>query len=301
MKDFSDIISNFSTQMNESIQNFIEKTPNIILAFLVVIIGYYIAQIVGKSIVKLLHKREIKPSARNMIGNITFLFVLMVFFLMSLNILNLDTMLKTMLAGAGVAGLAIGLALQNTLSNTFSGVALSFIKDLKIGDQIQTNGFTGEIEDINLRVIKLKTNDDNYVVIPNKMIIENPLKNYSYSLIARVFVNCGVAYNSNLAQVRELVIKAIKEMMAKKNFKTDINFFYKEFAGSSIDFEIRFTAPSKKISETLEIKSEAIMAIKKTFDENNITIPFPIRTLDIPEGTIHQLTSSNTTQSESND
>ena len=292
MKDYSDIISSFTVQINETIENFIERTPNLILAFLVLVLGYYVAKFFSRTIIRLLNRREIKPSARNMIGNIVFIMVVMIFFLMSLNILNLDTMLKTMLAGAGVAGLAIGLALQNTLSNTFSGVTLSFIKDLKIGDQIQTNGYTGEIEEINLRVIKLKTNDDNYVVIPNKMIIENPLKNYSRSFIAKVFVNCGVAYNSNLVFVRKLVIQAIEEMMNEKNFKTEINFFYKEFGDSSINFEIRFTAPSKKLTETLLIKSEAMIAIKKIFDENNINIPFPIRTLDIPQATINGLSSS---------
>lgn len=281
--EYIDIISAFTIKINAFINNFIEKTPNILLAILVFVIGYYVAKFINSSIVKILHRREIKPSARKMIGSLVFIFVVMIFFLMSLNILNLDSMLKTILAGAGVAGLAIGLALQSTLSNTFSGVALSFIKDLKIGDQIESNGYTGEIEDINLRVIKLKTNDDNYVVIPNKMIIENPLKNYSRSIIAKVFVKCGVAYDSNLIQVKELVISTLTEMMNQKNYKTDITFLYTEFADSSINFEVRFTAPSKKITETLIIKSDAMIAIKEVFDKNDINIPFPIRTLNVPE------------------
>lgn len=281
--EYIDIISAFTIKINAFINNFIEKTPNILLAILVFVIGYYVAKFINSSIVKILHRREIKPSARKMIGSLVFIFVVMIFFLMSLNILNLDSMLKTILAGAGVAGLAIGLALQSTLSNTFSGVALSFIKDLKIGDQIESNGYTGEIEDINLRVIKLKTNDDNYVVIPNKMIIENPLKNYSHSIIAKVFVKCGVAYDSNLIQVKELVISTLTEMMNQKNYKTDITFLYTEFADSSINFEVRFTAPSKKITETLIIKSDAMIAIKEVFDKNDINIPFPIRTLNVPE------------------
>lgn len=301
MNKYSDIISTFTVKINATIEAIIDKTPNLTLAIIVFIAGFYLAKLVNNIIVKILNSREVKTSARNMIGNIAFIIVLMIFFLMALNILNLDNMLKTLLAGAGVAGLAIGLALQSTLSNTFSGVALSFIKDLKIGDQIETNGFRGVIEDINLRVIKLKMSDDNFVVIPNKMIIENPLKNYSYSEIVKVFVSCGVAYNSDLIQVKELVIKAIEDMMSQKNFKTEATFFYSEFGGSSIEFEVRFTAPSIKLTETLLHKSDAMIAIKKIFDENDINIPFPIRTLDIPQATLKELTSNNETQSKSND
>lgn len=199
-----------------------------------------------------------------------------------MDILNLDNTLKTLLAGAGVAGLAIGLALQGTLSNTFSGVALSFIKDIRIGDQVETNGFVGVIEDINLRVVKLRGIDNNLVSIPNKLIIENPLKNYSTSSISRIIIQCGVAYDSNLEKVKSIVIDTIKNNLPTLDISSPISFAYNEFADSSINFEVGFYAPSKNLVEIASIKSDGIIAIKKAFDENGINIPFPIRTLDIP-------------------
>ena len=199
----------------------------------------------------------------------------------SLNILDLENMFKTILAGAGVAGLAIGLALQGTLSNTFSGITLSFSKNIRIGHQIETMGYTGTIEDINLRTIKLKMADGNYVSIPNKLIVDNPMKNYSESDTANVLVTCGVGYESDLEQVKMLTETTIRKMMQEKELDTAISFYYTEFADSSINFSVYFTIPSKKLSESFLYKSEAIMAIKKCFDTHNINIPFPIRTIQM--------------------
>jgi small conductance mechanosensitive channel len=131
MNKYSDIISTFTVKINATMEAIIDKTPNLILAIIVFIAGFYLAKLVNNIIVKILNSREVKTSARNMIGNIAFIIVLMIFFLMALNILNLDNMLKTLLAGAGVAGLAIGLALQSTLSNTFSGSCIILYKRFK--------------------------------------------------------------------------------------------------------------------------------------------------------------------------
>lgn len=282
-KQYLDLFNVFSEKIQTWINSFIEKTPNIVLAMIIFISGIYISRFFQKGIVKLLEKRNIKASARMMIGNISSIFITVIFFMTALNVLNLDNVLKTILAGAGVAGLAIGLALQGTLSNTFSGIYLSFTKDLKIGDQIETTGYTGVIQDINLRKIKLKTADGNYVSIPNKTIIDNPLKNYSESNTAIIVVPCGVGYESDLDRVKNLTVSTVENMMKEKGKDSKVSFVYTEFADSSTNFEARFTIPSVSIMEMLVYKSDAIMAIKKTFDQESINIPFPIRTIEMPQ------------------
>lgn len=280
-EDYLSIFEIFTKKLTTWINELIEKTPNIIIATVLFILGFYLSGVVKRLVVKLLEKRKVKLSARMMIGNIISIITVSTFLMFALNVLSLDNMLKTVLAGAGVAGLAIGLALQGTLSNTFSGVALSFVKDLSIGDTIDSNGYTGVIQDINLRVVKLKTPDGNLVMIPNRAIIENPLKNYSRNPITVVAVNCGVEYGANLEEVQKIVIEAISSHIESLK-KEDVIFFYKEFGESSIDFEVRFPIPSKNLIETAVSKSQAIIAIKKCLDEYHISIPFPIRTLDFP-------------------
>lgn len=280
-EDYINIFEVFTKKLTNWINELIEKTPNIIIATVLFILGFYLSGVVKKLVVKLLEKRKVKLSARMMIGNIISIITVSAFLMFALNVLSLDNMLKTVLAGAGVAGLAIGLALQGTLSNTFSGVALSFVKDLSIGDTIDSNGYTGVIQDINLRVVKLKTPDGNLVMIPNRAIIENPLKNYSRNPITIVAVNCGIEYGANLEDVQMIVVDAVASHDNNLR-KEDIIFFYKEFGDSSINFEVRFPMPSKNLVETAVAKSKAIVAIKKSLDQHNISIPFPIRTLDFP-------------------
>lgn len=280
-EDYLSIFEVFTKKISNWINDFIEKTPNLIIATVLFLLGFYLSGLIKKLIVKLLEKRSVKLSARMMIGNIVSIVVVSVFLMFALNVLSLDSMLKTVLAGAGVAGLAIGLALQGTLSNTFSGVALSFVKDLSIGDTVDSNGYTGVIQDINLRVVKLKTSDGNLVTIPNKAIIENPLKNYSRNPITVIKLTCGVEYGCNLREVQDLVISTVSRL-GESLTREDIIFFYTEFADSSINFEVRFPVPSKNLVETAVAKSQAIIAIKECFDANDINIPFPIRTLEFP-------------------
>lgn len=289
--DFLHILNAFAERARQWGNMLIDQTPNLVLAVIIFIFGCYLAGVLRRGAVRLLRSRQVKPSACNMLGNITSITVVLIFMLLALDVLDLDNMLKTLLAGAGVAGLAIGLALQGTLSNTFSGITLSFIKDLRIGDQVETNGHIGVIEDINLRVIKLRTLDDNLVSIPNKIIIENPLKNFSASSHTRIMLSCGVAYDSDLDLVQQLVLTTLSNDVTGVMDVPPVAFTYTEFADSSINFEVRFSAPSKSIADTAAKKSEAIVAIKKCFDKNRITIPFPIRTLDFPGGAADRGTS----------
>jgi small conductance mechanosensitive channel len=200
-----------------------------------------------------------------------------------LGILDLSKTLNTILAGAGVAGLAIGLALQGAISNTYSGIILSYIDQIKFGDWIQSNDYEGEVVDINLRTVTIKQRDNNLVYLPNKLVLENPIRNFSTTPKTRVIVDCGIAYSSDLEFVKKLVKETIYQAFKDFNSQEEVIFFYKEFGDSSINFETRFWVDSKSALEVALAKSKAIIAIKAAFDKNNINIPFPIRTLDFPQ------------------
>jgi len=197
---------------------------------------------------------------------------------LALGALDLHKTLNTLLAGAGISGLVIGLALQGTLSNMLSGIILSFRKKIQIGHWIETTGYSGEVVDINLNSLVIKEFDNNLVIIPNKTIIENPLKNYSITEKMRIAVDCGVGYESDLNQVEALVREAISGVYQQHN-DSEIEVYFKEFGDSSINFVTRFWVDATDAKNRLEAKSVAIMAIKKKFNANDINIPFPIRTL----------------------
>jgi len=257
----------------------VTNIPNLILAILVLFAAYFVSKYVNKYVSKLMARRVEQNSITNMVGRISAVVVVLAGLFLALGILNLSKTLTSLLAGAGVAGLAIGLALQGTLSNTFAGVVLSFRKKIQIGHWVETNGFSGEVMDINLKDFTLKEADNNIVVIPNKKILENPLKNYTLTTKMRVFLECGVGYESDLEQVEQLTKETICNTFDQIEKPEDVEFYFTEYGSSSINYLCRFWIDAENALEKLRAKSTAIIEIKKAYDKADINIPFPIRTL----------------------
>lgn len=257
----------------------VTNIPNLILAILVLFAAYFVSKYVNKYVSKLMARRVEQNSITNMVGRISAVVVVLAGLFLALGILNLSKTLTSLLAGAGVAGLAIGLALQGTLSNTFAGVVLSFRKKIQIGHWVETNGFSGEVMDINLKDFTLKEADNNIVVIPNKMILENPLKNYTLTTKMRVFLECGVGYESNLEGVERITKETICNTFDQIEKPEDVEFYFTEYGSSSINYLCRFWIDAENALEKLRAKSKAIIEIKKAYDKADINIPFPIRTL----------------------
>ena len=253
--------------------------PNFLLAVVVFIIFVFIAKYVGKIFDKIFAKSIKQDSIRQMATKVIKAIVILIGFFIALGLLNLDTVLTSVLGAAGVVGLAIGLALQGTLNNTFSGLILSFLPELQIGDWVETNGFAGSVMEINLRNIVIKQSDNNYVIIPNAKIIEEPFKNFTRTARSRVFVNCGVGYSSDLEMVRDLTIKTIEQIFPQRG-NEEVELMFQEFGDSSINYVLRFWTDVTKNRDILIAQNTAIIAIKKAYDAKGINIPFPIRTID---------------------
>lgn len=281
----SDMTSRLTTAWDKMIDKLVDwfdtiviNLPNFLLAVVIFGASFFLSGYIHKLILKLLQKTKMQRSVKVMISKVLSVVVIVVGLVLALGVLNLNKVLTAMLTGAGVAGLVIGLALQGTLSNTFSGIVLSVVDNIKIGDWVTTNDYSGEVIDINLRNTTIKERDNNLVYIPNKQVVENTLKNLSSTATAKVIVTCGVGYESDLELVKELTVKTIKENFNEVNDAVD--FFYTEFGDSSINYELRFWIKSTKAIEIFEARGKAIMLIKKAYDANNINIPFPIRTIN---------------------
>lgn len=263
--------------------------PNVILACVVFLLAILLSKKISKISLALLDRTTLQRSMKVLISKFIAIVVVLLGLFLILGILNLSKMLNTVLAGVGVAGLAVSLALQGALANTYSGIVLSYITQVKYGDWIETNGFAGLVEDIDLRAITLKQVDNNLIYIPNKMVIENPIKNYSTTPKSKVIIACGVGYESDLRWVQELTIKAIVDHFSDVESADNVQFFWQEFGDSSINYELRFWLNTPSPLKVIEAKSEAIMLIREVYKKHNINIPFPIRTLDFPkEITVHQ-------------
>ncbi len=257
--------------------SFITNLPNILLASLVLILAFYLSKKISKKVINSLNKRVQQNSVKSLIGSAISIAIVVLGIVLSLGILNLDQALNSLIAGAGVAGIAIGLAVQGTLSNTFSGISLSIKNDINVGDFIESNGFAGTVEEINLRDTKIRTVDNNLVIVPNNSISNNPYKNYSLTRDLRVVVEVGIGYESDLERVIQITEQAITNEFSYR--KEDFEFYYTTFGDSSINIQIRFWIQATEKYALTRAKSRAIRIIKKTYDQESINIPFPIRTI----------------------
>lgn len=281
MQNFNieDSIKGIWDKLDGWLDSMILGLPNFLLAVVVFIIFIFIAKYAGKIFDKIFSKSIKQDSIRQMGTKVIKAIVILIGFFIALGLLNLDTVLTSVLGAAGVVGLAIGLALQGTLNNTFSGLILSFLPELQIGDWVETNGFAGSVMEINLRNIVIKQSDNNYVIIPNGKIIEEPFKNFTRTSRSRVFVNCGVGYSSDLEMVRELTMKTIADIFPQRG-NEEVELMFQEFGDSSINYVLRFWTDVTKNRDILVAQNTAIIAIKKAYDAKGINIPFPIRTID---------------------
>lgn len=262
-------------------ESFLLMLPNFGVAIIVGIIFFFLARYGRKIILKLLERFSDNHAINRLISNIGTVVIAVVGLFIALSILELNKTVTSLLAGAGVVGLAIGLAFQEPILNTFSGIVMSMRRMIRLGDHIETNGYEGIVDRINLREIHLKLFTGEDVVIPNKMVIQNPLINFTVNGERRVDLACGVSYSDDLEKVKEVAIAAVKESVDHDNTK-EVEVYYDGFGSSSIDFTLRVWLNLCDKQSYLKARSDAIIALKKAFDREGISIPFPIRTLDFP-------------------
>lgn len=277
--DFNKIYELVMGKVETWITKAIEMLPNLTMALLVLIIFYVLGRMVRKFVGKLLHKTTSNKTVIGLAKTVMGVLVIGIGVFFALSILNLDGTVTSLLAGAGIIGLALGFAFQDIAANFISGVLLSIRHPFGIGDIIESNDYYGTVDKLNLRNTVIRTPQGQIVYIPNKVVYENPFTNFTKRNERRVDLECGVSYGDDLEKAREVALKAMENVEGINQDK-GIEFYYKEFGGSSINFVLRFWVDFKKNPDFLNPQSEAIIALTKAFDENDIMIPFPIRTLD---------------------
>ena len=186
------------------------------------------------------------------------------------------------LTAAGVGGMAVALALQETLANIFSGLHLILSKQLRIGEYIRLgSGEEGRVTDITWRFTTIiPLGASNTIVIPNKTIAGANITNFSRpTLNINVSVPVGVAYDSDLAAVERITIETAKEVLARVDNNPDANplVLYTDFGDSSINFKV--ILPSSMFDNQGIIKHEFIKALTDRYRTEGIDIPYPIRTV----------------------
>jgi len=193
---------------------------------------------------------------------------------------QLEIAISPLLAGFGIGGLAVALAIQPTLSNFFAGTYLVSEGELREGDFIELEGGpSGYIEEVGWRSTKIKNRFNNLVIIPNSKMIDTILTNYySPTPATNVIITCGISYESDLNHVEKTVNNVAKNVLnSSKDAVKDADPFvgFSEFGDSNIEFFVFLQAKDR--TGSFKLKSELIKAIFEEFANENIEINYPVR------------------------
>ncbi len=256
----------------------VKMLPNLVVAIFVLVIivrlSHPIARLVGRTTVRLTRQRHIA----RLMGTMTRLGIIIVGIILALDVMNLDRAVASLLAGVGILGIAFGFASQDIAANFMSGILLHFVHPFRINDLIRSGEFLGHVQAIDMRSTKLRNQQGQIITIPNKSILGNPLINYTISGERRVDLPWSLTQVEDLPKAEELAIKAV-EALEWRIPDRPVELFYEKVGEYTIDFEIRFwTDPEQKVY--LKARSEAIKAIKLTFEGHGIPMPSPVRVLD---------------------
>ncbi len=277
--DVNDALATILAKLESWLENIIAMLPNLILATFLLIVFLNLARLVKRLFTRVISRAVEDINIQRLLAQLVYYLCLSIGAFVVLEILDLEKAVTSLIAGLGVVGIALGFAFQDIAANFIGGIILAFKKPFNIGDVVEIDGTAGFLDRTDFRLTVIRTFQGQEVYIPNKDVIQKKIINYTITGERRIDLQIGVSYGEDLEQVMQITLDAIKAVEGVRTDK-DIFFDYYGFGDSSVNYNLRFWIYFPGESHILTITNQVFIAIKKAYDAHDITIPFPIRTLD---------------------
>ncbi len=239
------------------------------VALAIFIIGRWIARWLTRVTEKLMKKSGLDDMLINFISNIVYSVLLLVVIMAALDHLGIET--TSLLAVFGAAGLAIGLALKDSLANFSSGIMIILFRPFKVGDFIEAGGVSGTVEEVRLFATILRTGDNRVIIVPNGQIYGGTITNYSAKPTRRIDLVFGIGYDDDIAKARQ-IINDIMKQDDRILSNPEPAVVLAELAESSVNFNVR---PWVKSGDYWPVRADLLEKVKLAFDANGISFPYP--------------------------
>jgi small conductance mechanosensitive channel len=245
--------------------------PKVVGAILVLIIGFWIANFIVRMVRKNLEKANVDEDLRPFLTTLVNVLLKLLIVFSAAGIVGIET--TSFVALLAAAGFAVGLALQGTLGHFAAGVLILFFKPYRTGDFIVAQGYSGTVKEIQIFNTILSTLDNRIIIVPNGSIASGPIENLTAPGIRRVDMTFGIGYGDDIDKARSViqsVIDADDRIIKGDGYVNDI--FVKGLGDSSVNFAVRVWC---KHEDYWDVYFHAHEAIKKAFDKEGVSIPFP--------------------------
>lgn len=248
---------------------------NIIFALVIFVVGRMVIKALVQILRKILHRTEMDLILINFVSSIVKTVLLLFVIIAAIGQLGIDT--TSLIALLGAAGLAVGLALKNSLQNFASGVLLIIFRPFKTGDFIDAGGTSGVVESIAIFNTVLRTPDNREVIVPNSAIYNDSITNYSTRSTRRIDMVFGIGYEDDIKKAKDIMLDILsQDERVLKDPEPQVAL--SELADSSVNFVVR---PWVKTDDYWAVKFDLTERIKLAFDDNGISIPYPQMDLHI--------------------
>lgn len=239
------------------------------IALAIFIVGRWIARWLTSTARKVMTRSSMDKMLINFLGNIIYMVLLLAVVMAALDHLGIQT--TSLLAVFGAAGLAVGLALKDSLSNFSSGVMIILFRPFKVGDFIEAGGATGVVEEVRIFATIMKTGDNREIIVPNSQIYSGTITNYSAKSTRRIDLVFGIGYDDDIAKAKRIMDDIMKQddrILADPAPAVAVA----ELADSSVNFNVR---PWVNSGDYWPVRADLLEKIKLAFDANGISIPYP--------------------------
>lgn len=243
----------------------------IIVALLILLIGLKLISVLVNIVLKTLDNKRVDPSLKPFLSNLLTWILRICLFLVVANQVGIQT--TSFIAVLGSVGLAVGLALQGSLSNFAGGVLILGLKPFKEGDVISTKGFVGTVDRINIFSTYLRQGDNQIVILPNGQLANSPITNINHEPKRRVDFLFGISYTDDISKAKLIIEKVIKEHPQSLEEPAPL-IVVSELADSSVNLTVRVWVETPNYWTTKFALTEKV---KIHFDQGGISIPFPQR------------------------
>ncbi len=247
----------------------LQYAVNVISALLILIIGNWVVKAIANGVAKVLRKKQLDNAVVDFIHTFVRYLLFIIVLIAALGRLGVQT--ASVVAVIGAAGLAVGLALQGSLSNFAAGVLIVAFRPFKSGDYVEVAGVAGSVDSIQIFSTVLKTPDNKMVVVPNGAIISSPITNYSRHDTRRIDFVIGVSYKADLKKTKE-VLAGVLEKETRLLTTPAPTIGVVALADSSVNLVVR---PWVRTADYWAVYFDLLQAIKEALDSEGIEIPFP--------------------------
>jgi small-conductance mechanosensitive channel len=261
--------------------SFLATLPQLLIGLVIIGITWIATKVIRRVWSKIAQRMGIRKSLEELFKKLAFIGIWLIGIMIAAMTIFPDFTPANLITVVGLSSIAIGFAFKDIFENFLAGILILMREPFRINDFIECSDIEGQVQEITIRDTHIRQTDGQLVVLPNAMLFQNPVYVRTSQPTRRVTVMCGVAYDEDVDQAREIIRKAVENVHSVNKDKP-VEIFAQSFGASSIDFEVTWWTGSRPL-DIRKSRDEVVAAVKRALDDAGIEIPFPYRTLTFKE------------------